>query len=186
MTINFSGCEIKSHEIRTGDNANLLSELLVNIDTIFLMVDVTSNKTLDDISKEITFLKNDLKFNKQIILVSNKIDMNNKRKISKLDISTLAKNLQLKLVEISIKDNINVVKLFNSILIENSNSSKNNLRPLYTETTNSNSKSDTVYKILLLGNSSVGKTSFFKRYFNNIFTDLKLESIGNLIWNNFF
>ena len=184
LNLNYIPTEIKTHEIRSGDNKeHLLPELLVNIDSIFLMIDITSGKTLEDILAQINFLKKDLGFTRQIILVSNKIDLNNKRKISKLDMSTFAKENQIKLVEISIKDNININKLFNTILVENPNDTNGNekVRPFYSEAINSSSNADIVYKITLLGNGSVGKTSFFNRYLTNDFAEEILETIGKYI-----
>jgi GTPase SAR1 family protein len=37
---------------------------------------------------------------------------------------------------------------------------------------------DCFYKVLLVGDSSVGKTSFIRRYIDNIFSDKVLSTMG--------
>ena len=43
---------------------------------------------------------------------------------------------------------------------------------------NNKNKEQTVFKIITLGNSGVGKTSIIERYINNIFNDNAISTVG--------
>lgn len=181
-TLNFF---IRCHEIRTNDinipYEKIFTELIPTIDTIFYLFDVTNEIDLNSILAYFNQLREKYKFSKQIILVPNKIDCSNRRKVAKIDIQTFSKENLIKCVEISIKDNVNLTKLFNSIEFKKiaENDKEKECECIITEVPqNSDLSIDITYKIIILGNGSVGKTSFFKRYLNNFFFIDGLESIG--------
>ena len=173
------------------DNIVLLKEkskyLTYETEIILLLIDITKSQSFD-IAK--TFLEELIKNNEnrekkyEIFIISNKIDLETERNVGSYEINQLIENYSyIKLYEISLLtlenfenliNNINITlksdsfKQFNKISLMNP--IKMNKKFLL-EITNTMS-------IFLLGNSSVGKTSFIKRFFDNYFSTSNLSTLG--------
>ena len=105
---------------------------------IIILYDITQKSSFDHIRNWITEID---KFGKQGVLkviVGNKLDLENNRKISKEDAENLALKYGLKLWEVSAKDNTNIEEMFvdtiktllekNSKIISESSSIGNNIK----------------------------------------------------------
>ena len=105
---------------------------------IIILYDITQKTSFDHIKNWITEID---KFGKQGVLkviVGNKLDLENNRKISKEDAENLALKYGLKLWEVSAKDNTNIEEMFvdtiktllekNSKIISESSSMGNNIK----------------------------------------------------------
>ena len=105
---------------------------------IIILYDITQKSSFDHIRNWITEID---KFGKQGVLkviVGNKLDLENNRKISKEDAENLALRYGLKLWEVSAKDNTNIEEMFvdtiktllekNSKIISESSSMGNNIK----------------------------------------------------------
>ena len=105
---------------------------------IIILYDITQKSSFDHIRNWITEID---KFGKQGVLkviVGNKLDLENNRKISKEDAENLALKYGLKVWEVSAKDNTNIEEMFvdtiktllekNSKIISESSSMGNNIK----------------------------------------------------------
>ena len=105
---------------------------------IIILYDITQKSSFDHIRNWITEID---KFGKQGVLkviVGNKLDLENNRKISKEDAENLALKYGVKLWEVSAKDNTNIEEMFvdtiktllekNSKIISESSSMGNNIK----------------------------------------------------------
>ncbi len=124
-----------------------------NADGILLLFDVTKQESFNNVSnwiKEINDNSNQNNQNLNIILIGNKIDMDN-RIISKENAEIKSKNLNIKYFEASCKYNINIFEVVSEIVIDcynkkkmneniNDNSQKTNLRYLNNDDDESGSK----------------------------------------------
>ncbi len=118
----------------------------------------------------------------KIILIQNKIDIESERKIDSTEIETFIKsNSSIENISISLKKGDNMDNLLNKIynLV---NDTKNNLPcDLISESLEQKhtliSYQDNL-SFILIGDSTVGKSCFFKRYFRNQFSNEILHTIG--------
>jgi len=99
----------------------ITSSYYKEINAIIIIFDVTNKNSYNSIKNWIDNIYMFAPKNIDIILVGNKIDLNDIRVIDKIDAEYLARDLDCVYIETSAKDNINVDKLFNiicSILLE--------------------------------------------------------------------
>lgn len=117
-----------------------------------------------------------------MILVQNKKDLESQRKVNLDEIDKFLKDNQtIQNIEISLKSKMNIDKLLN--LIYSSINESNNKLPcdLILESTDINISLFTYsgsLSFILIGDSTVGKSCFFKRYFRNEFSDESFHTIG--------
>ena len=109
------------------------------------------------------------------ILIENKIELENSRKINENDINeNLKLNNFIKYIKISLKKEKN--EDFLKEIIKDINKTKNVVSSdLILKSINKNNyilKTNIVFSFILLGDYSAGKTSFLKRYFKNEFVDV--------------
>ena len=84
---------------------------------ILLLYDVTSQTTFDHITNWIKQITDNASADVRIILVANKIDVTSEeRVVSKEAGEELAKKLNLKYMEGSAKENINIAEIFNTLI----------------------------------------------------------------------
>jgi small GTP-binding protein len=85
-------------------------------DGIILVYAINDQKTFDDISKWVKKIK-ELQYNKNVpvVLIGNKIDLDNQR-VVKLNYGENLKKLIVNFLKLSTKDNINVEQVFETIL----------------------------------------------------------------------
>ena len=115
------------------------------------------------------------------IIVSNKNDLDLNRKVSTLELNEFLKNNNLLNLDISILNDTNIIELVKNIY----KSVNNKINDLDINRVSESLIELKIYefnnliKIILLGESEVGKSALFKRYFKNNFTiDNTLSTIG--------
>jgi len=163
-------------------DTSTLNSFLLNCKCALFLIDIMNEKSFVFIKKLIIDINTkDFPYLKAI-LVQNKKDSGSDRVVSQNEIEKL---IQLKpwinTLEVSLKNKENMDVLLNQIysLV---NEKKNNLPcDLILESLNKSTNfidySGTL-SFILIGDSSVGKSCFFKRYFRNEFVEEKLSTIG--------
>ena len=173
------------------DNIVLLKEkskyLTYETEIILLLIDITKSQSFD-IAK--TFLEELIKNNEnrekkyEIFIISNKIDLESDRTIGSYEIDKLKDNSSyIKTYEISLLTLVN----FENLLININSTLKSDLFKEFNKISLMNPikmnkkfllEITNTMSIFLLGNSSVGKTSFIKRFFDNYFSTSNLSTLG--------
>ncbi len=143
------------------------------------MYDITDSNSFELIKNLVNNLseKNYLKK----IIISNKNDLESNRNVSYLELKEFLKKNNLLNFDISILHETNIVELVKNIYkyVNEKNNELNNNK--ISESLIELKKYDfnNLIKIILLGESEVGKTALFKRYFNNSFKiNNNLATIG--------
>ena len=143
------------------------------------MYDITDSNSFELIKNLVNNLseKNYLKK----IIISNKNDLESNRNVSYLELKEFLKKNNLLNFDISILNETNIVELVKNIYkyVNEKNNELNNNK--ISESLIELKKYDfnNLIKIILLGESEVGKTALFKRYFNNSFKiNNNLTTIG--------
>lgn len=204
IKVNFDDKTLNIFSVRTtltNDNfdyvKNNLKSLIFNSELIILMIDITNEESFKIITK-LYSLSEDLK-EKKILILSNKLDKDDERKISGFSIKELVENNDNKIKN----DNNNKITSFEISLINEKENFDDFIENLYNILYNK--KDSNMYDIIqiqdppklnknifdfnnlkdtynlslfLLGNSTVGKTSFKQRFFLNSFTDNTLLTLG--------
>ena len=174
------------------DNDNLEKEVSVYKSCLFhcqcslFIVDISNNNSFEIIKKLIPLLNlENFPYTKKILII-NKKDLINENKINEDDIKNfLESNKTFIKYEISLKnEDNNLIELINQIN-RNLNDKSNNISLNYFSFLNQNNKKILNFlnefftvKLLLLGDSSVGKTSFINRFFNNEYNENELSTLG--------
>ena len=174
------------------DNDNLEKEVSVYKSCLFhcqcslFIVDISNNNSFEIIKKLIPLLNlENFPYTKKILII-NKKDLINENKINEDDIKNfLESNKTFIKYEISLKnEDNNLIELINQIN-RNLNDKSNNISLNYFSFLNQNNKKILnilndflTVKLLLLGDSSVGKTSFINRFFNNEYNENELSTLG--------
>ena len=185
----------------TNDNfdyvKNNLKSLIFNSELIILMIDITNEESFKIITK-LYSNSEDLK-DKKILILSNKLDKDDERKISGFSIKELVENNDNKINN----NNNNKITSFEISLINEKENFDDFIENLYNLLYNI--KDSNIYDIIqiqdppklsknifdfnslkdiynlslfLLGNSTVGKSSFKQRFFLNNFIDNTLLTVG--------
>ena len=143
------------------------------------MYDITDSNSFELIKNLVNNLseKNYLKK----IIISNKNDLESNRNVSYLELKEFLKKNNLLNFDVSILHETNIVELVKNIYkyVNEKNNELNNNK--ISESLIELKKYDfnNLIKIILLGESEVGKTALFKRYFNNSFKiNNNLATIG--------
>ena len=174
------------------DNDNLEKEVRVYKSCLFhcqcslFIVDISNNNSFEILKKLIPLLNlENFPYTKKILII-NKKDLINENKINEDDIKNfLESNKTFIKYEISLKnEDNNLIELINQIN-RNLNDKSNNISLNYFSFLNQNNKKILnilndflTVKLLLLGDSSVGKTSFINRFFNNEYNENELSTLG--------
>lgn len=111
-----NGQKIKLHICDTAGQERfraIAKNLYKNADGIILMYDISNKKSFKDIKDWIISIKDNIDFNKiGLVIVGNKIDLKNEREIDEEMRQDLEKKENIKVLEASAKDNINVNDVF--------------------------------------------------------------------------
>ena len=166
------------------ENLDYLKDILFDCQCVLLLIDITDSKSLDGIKG----LPGALDFknieNLKTILVENKIDDDEERKINSDIIDNFINEHNISdHIKISIKSGDNFQELFEKI---NSYVSNNNMPINFIYQNDIGNKVIEVEEqegcinlgIILLGNSMVGKTSFFNRIHCNLYQENLTSTIG--------
>jgi Ras-related protein Rab-1A len=143
------------------------------------MYDITDSNSFELIKNLINNLSEKSYLKK--IIISNKNDLESNRNVSYLELKEFLKKNNLLNFDISILHDTNIVELVKNIYkyVNEKNNELNNNK--ISESLIELKKYDfnNLIKIILLGESEVGKTALFKRYFNNSFKiNNNLATIG--------
>ena len=185
------------YEIKIDDNLihnkSLINNFLYECQCALFLADITNKESFELIQKLISNIEMDKYPYLKKILIQSKYDQESNRKVSNLEFKEyLDVNKSIDGIEISSKDGTKIKELIN--IINNAvNESKNEL-PLNI-VSEAQQKVKTLFNIVgsfsivLIGDSTVGKTCFLNRYFKNQFsttlsnigidTDIKFIKLGN-------
>ena len=185
------------YEIKIDDNLihnkSLINNFLYECQCALFLADITNKESFELIQKLISNIEMDKYPYLKKILIQSKYDQESNRKVSNLEFKEyLDVNKSIDGIEISSKDGTKIKELIN--IINNAvNESKNEL-PLNI-VSETQQKVKTLFNIVgsfsivLIGDSTVGKTCFLNRYFKNQFsttlsnigidTDIKFIKLGN-------
>lgn len=177
---------INIYEIKVNDellkDKSIIDVFLFNCKCAILLVDMISKKSFDLIKELTKKIKLDNFPYLKLILVQNKSDLESEKKINSNEIEEfLNENASIQNETISLKEGININNLLNKIYTA-INETKTQLPcDLILESTESNISLINYHSSLsfiLIGDSTVGKSCFFKRYFKNEFTEEIFHTIG--------
>ncbi len=172
------------------DNKSIIENnkdsLLYESELIIFLLDVTNNNSLKEIESLIQFLisNNSKKQMYKFLILSNKIDLYSQRDVGSYEINELIekyKNTYQLEISLKTKENFdNLINLLNEILYKNKEFNPNDLIKPQNPPIISNKLStfSGIINIILLGNSTVGKTSFIRRFFTNSFYENTLITLG--------
>ena len=155
--------------------------LLQDCQCFIYLIDITNEASFAAIKKLHSWVDKSQYPNLSIILASNKFDLSSDRKvpISEID-SFIAANDYMKHVEISVKSGLNFPQLTDEIYAALNDDKKKLSINMVSECINTTKppNPDGVLKVILLGDSQVGKSAFLSRYFKNQFHEAFLSTIG--------
>ena len=175
------------YEVRIDEDTikdiSLINNFLFDCQCAIFLVDITSNDSFKLIKDLLYVIKDALYPFLKKILVLNKLDLNYERQVNFLEISDFLyqnKELELENEEISLKNEENMDKLLSKI--NNAINIVKNQIPINiiyeTNLLNAVNKDLTQITIIVIGDSSVGKSCFINRYFKNRFTEQYISNIG--------
>ena len=177
-------------------NDTLIDSVLLECPCALLLVDLTNKDSFDSIQS----LLNNITINKHpylnLILVLNKSDLESDKQVTDFELDQfMDKNKYLDKIEISIKNGKNIEELLNKINTSINDSKKELATNIVSETIEKNVgfiNAEGSLSIILVGDSTVGKTCFLNRYFKNQFNstisnigidkEIKFVKINNLIY----
>ena len=150
------------------------------------MLDATKNNSLKEIESIIEFLisNNSKNQNYKFLLLSNKIDLYSERDVGSYEINELIekyKNIYQLEISLKTKENFdNLIILLKDILYKDKEFNPNDLIKPQNPPIIPNKENifSSTINIILLGNSTVGKTSFIRRYFSNLFYENTIITLG--------
>ena len=179
---------INLYEIRLEENiinkVDLLNAFFFDCQLALFFLDINNSESFSFLKKIILEIDNNKFPYLKKIVVKNKINLI--PQISSFELNEFTnKNHDIEFIEISLKTGANLYNLLNRIYEEvNSNSPEKTIRPINVVARNKNKKilfsqdSQESISLILIGGDSVGKTSFFNRYFRNEYSETILSTIG--------
>ena len=165
------------------NNIKIIQTCFFECECAIYMIDILDFESFNIIKELISNLKLKNPYTKNIILLNKKEEENeSKFQVNENEIDNLINNNNLFIkFEMSIKNSTNYsqfLELINQIITENENIFFSHLIKESNNFPKNIKVSDKKLNIVLLGDSSVGKTSFLKRYFQNDFSNIATVTIG--------
>ena len=165
------------------EDIDTLDSFLFDCQCALLLIDITDKESFNKIKQ----LKENIDFNEysylKIILVENKKDKENEREIDEEEIDAFMKenNIEDK-IQLSIKEGTgfeNLVEKMNSYTSNGENDIPiNYISQDISEIPQTNINVEKTITLILIGDTSVGKTCFFTRFNKNQFPESFLSTIG--------
>ena len=178
--------DLNLYEIRLDNNFiqndELIESFLFECQCALFLVDITNPDSFDLVKDFINKINiNEYKYLKAI-LVQNKIDLEDNRKVTPDQIKDfLDKNNSIDALEISIKNGDNIhelIKKINVAVNENKNDLASNAVSELIKKKNCTINESKDINLILIGDTTVGKTCLFNRYFRDEFEETLLSTIG--------
>ena len=159
---------------------SLINNFLFECQCALFLVDITNTDSFNLIKELIKNINMNNFPNLKTIFVQNKLDLESTRQVSSFELKEYCEANKLDFQEISVKTGENIQELINKIN-QAVNESKHNLASnVVTELDKKVNfmNGQGALSFILIGDSTVGKTCFFNRYFKNQFTETFLSTIG--------
>ena len=178
-SLNINIYEIKINE-QLIEDISTLNVFLFYCKCALFLVDITSQKSFDLIKKLLNKIDMNIFPYLKKILVQNKMDLESQRKVDVNEIDEVLKT-DTSIIGISLKKEESFKLLLNTIYSAVNES--NNTLPCDVILESTERKINLMNEcinlsFILIGDSTVGKTCFFKRYFKNEFNEVNLLTIG--------
>ncbi|CAF3923495.1 unnamed protein product [Rotaria magnacalcarata] len=156
---------------------------------VMIVFDVTKQESFDNIKMWLEEVNTNATTDVNIVLVGNKCDLASERVVDYAKAKELADSLHISYIETSAKGSNNVEQIFQTVITEIlSNNEPPTIQTTNTEetsetkpvenTTPIDSDYDVLLKLLLIGDSGVGKSSLLTRFSDDSFTESYLSTIG--------
>jgi small GTP-binding protein len=161
--------------------------LIYETEIIIILIDITRISSFElakNLLEKLNEIYKERKKNFEIVFIANKIDLDSKREITNNEINELRdlyNYIQIFYLSLkSIENFENIIESLNTTLNKDCFKLYNliKIKEPIKITSQDNIKSNSLMTIFLLGSSGVGKTSFIKRYFNNLFSNSNLSTLG--------
>ena len=162
-------------------DAQLYKTFLFECQLAIFMIDIQSTDSFTAVQELIPLLNNiDYPYLTKLF-VSNKIDQEASKNVSKFEIDEFVKNNNMEYIEISVLNGTGIEELCSKI-DRHVNKTTNQL-PINLVLESNCSKISSLnfqssISLIIIGDSEVGKTCIFTRYFKNSFTEKRLSTIG--------
>ena len=165
-----------------------LDSFFLDCQCAIFLVDITSQDSFYLVKQILNIITNNLNYNcLNKLLLINKVDLEEKRKISSDELKEYINEFsnEFEKIEISIRTKKNLEFLWEKVNeCVNKNNKNSEILPinLFSEKYESNGKellnAESSVNIILIGDSGVGKTNLFSRYFQNLFENNYISTVG--------
>ena len=183
---NSKSLDLNLYEIRIDstfvEKKELIEVMLYECQCALFLVDITKSDSFSLLKNLLNNIKLENFPYLKIILVQNKLDLENTRQVSSFEIKEFLENNQyLDSQEISLKDGNNVkelLKKINKYVNETKNELPSNIVLECLEKKLGLMSGQGSLSFILIGDSTVGKTCFLTRYFKNTFSEIFVSTMG--------
>ena len=161
--------------------------LIYETEIIIILIDITRISSFElakNLLEKLNEIYKERKKKFEIFFIANKIDLDSKRVITNNEINELRdlyNYIQIFYLSLkSIENFENIIESLNTTLNKDCFKLYNliKIKEPIKISSQDNIKTNSLMTIFLLGSSGVGKTSFIKRYFNNLFSNSNLSTLG--------
>ena len=161
--------------------------LIYETEIIIILIDITRISSFElakNLLEKLNEIYKERKKKFEIFFIANKIDLDSKREITNNEINELRdlyNYIQIFYLSLkSIENFENIIESLNTTLNKDCFKLYNliKIKEPIKISSQDNIKTHSLMTIFLLGSSGVGKTSFIKRYFNNLFSNSNLSTLG--------
>ena len=161
--------------------------LIYETEIIIILIDITRISSFElakNLLEKLNEIYKERKKKFEIFFIANKIDLDSKRVITNNEINELRdlyNYIQIFYLSLkSIENFENIIESLNTTLNKDCFKLYNliKIKEPIKISSQDNIKTNSLMTIFLLGSSGVGKTSFIKRYFNNLFSTSNLSPLG--------
>ena len=160
----------------------LIEVYLLDCQCAIFLIDITNKNSFDLVKELINFIDKDKFPYLQKILIENKLDLENQKQISEIEVKEfLDNNSSIQHEKLSLKNNDSidglVSKIYKAVNNSNNDLAINQVNISRKELTRLDSF-ESQFSLILIGDSKVGKTNFVSRYINNKFQLSFTSTVG--------